>query len=151
MKLKGIIEQLIEFGTKPMLNSNDNELKITELLVGLYSEYLKLDKSELDNETRDDVPEFEYEKVRKFVEINFPEYGWYHSLINSHKITESENLVTGDAIDDLTDIIKDMMEVKWTIENESASNGMWLFNFLMQHHCEQHLVNFLKYAKDQKG
>ena len=44
-----------------------------------------------------------------------------------------------------------MLEVKWIIKNQSLANGLWSFNFLMKIHSEQHLVNFLKYAKDLKG
>ncbi|GGD22993.1 DUF5063 domain-containing protein [Hyunsoonleella pacifica] len=149
--LKNSIDELVEFGSKPILNFNENESKILVLLTELYCLYLKMDYQELDSETCDNTPEFRYEDVRKFVAINFPNYGWYHSLSNSHKCKEDEELAIGDKIDDLTDIVKDMMDIKWAMENESFQNGLWLFKFLMQYHCEQHLVDFLKYAKDLKS
>lgn len=58
------------------------------------------------------------------------------------------NLATGDAIDDLTDIINDMSKVKWYFAHTNSDEALWYFNFFMFGHSEQHLVDLLKYLKD---
>jgi len=54
----------------------------------------------------------------------------------------------GDANDDLSDIIKDLMEVQWRLQHTSEIDAFWYFEFIMRHHSEWHLVNLLKTLKD---
>ncbi|MCK0108004.1 DUF5063 domain-containing protein [Flavobacteriaceae bacterium S0825] len=150
-RLNEIIDRITEFGTNPNVTSENKELEITKLLVDLYSEYLGLSDIELDDKDYDDEPSFPYKKIRANVVANFPSFGWYHEVWESHKIIPDADLVTGDAIDDLTDIIIDMLAVKWRIVNTSINDALWHFSFSMKIHSEQHLVNFLKYLKDKKG
>ena len=60
-------------------------------------------------------------------------------------------LATRDAIDDLTDIIKDLLVVKWRFENTSKIDAIWDFEFSMRTHSKQHLVDLLKYMKEKNG
>ena len=149
-KLKNLINRITEFGTKPNVESEYKTDEIQKLLAEIYSEYLNLN-AEFDDGDYDEEPNFEYESIKKNVVSNFPNFGWYHSVWESHKIVPDADLVTGDAIDDLTDIIKDLLEVKWCFENTTEKNAKWHFCDLMRIHSEQHLVNFLKYIKDLKG
>ena len=55
----------------------------------------------------------------------------------------------GDELDDLTDIIKDLLEVKWRLENTSENDALWTFEFSMRTHSEQHLVDLLKQLKER--
>ena len=149
-KIETLINRITEFGINDKVESENKELDIQKLLVELYSAYLNL-KADFDDGDYEEVPAFDYDSIKKNVEANFPNFGWYHSVWDSHKIIPDADLVTGDAIDDLTDIIKDLLEVKWCFENTTDKNANWhLFN-LMRVHSEQHLVNFLKYLKDLKG
>lgn len=150
-KLIELLDNITEFGENPNVNVEDKEREICKLLASLYSEYLSMSLPELDDKNYDEDPNFNSDLIRKNIEKNFPNFGWYHCLTNSHKLLEEAELGTGDAIDDLSDIVKDMLDVKWIINNHSLANGLWQFHFWMKYHCEQHLVDFLKYAKDQKG
>lgn len=76
------------------------------------------------------------------MESNFSDFDWYHSIWDSHKLIEDSDVTTGDAIDDLSDIIKDMLEIKWQFENTSVKYAEWCFKDIMRIHSEQHLVNF---------
>lgn len=89
-------------------------------------------------------------KLKKNVESNFPEFGWCYFVWKSQKISEDADLTTGDAIDDMSDI-KDMLENKWQLENRSQKYAEWCFKGIMSMHSEQHLVNWLKYLKDNNG
>ena len=148
--LKSIIYRITEFGIKPNVESENKIDVIQKLLVGLYSEYLNLE-TDFDDSDFEEEPDFDYTQIKKNVESNFPEFGWYHSVWESHKIVEDADLTTGDAIDDLSDIIKDMLQIKWQFENTSQKYAEWCFKDLMRIHSEQHLVNLLKYLKDKNG
>lgn len=149
-KLRKLIDEITEFGINPKVESENKIDEIQKLLAGIYSEYLNLN-AEFDDADFEEEPSFDYETIKKNVEENFPDFGWYHSVWESHKIIPDADLVTEDSIDDITDIIKDLLEVKWCFENTSEKNAKWHFYDLMRIHSEQHLVNFLKYIKDKKG
>ena len=127
----------------PLIIKDD---KLFGLQLKYYQHYFNFDDEDFEEE-----PTFDYDSIKKNIEANFPNCGWYHSVWESHKIIPEANLATGDAIDDLTDIIKDFLEVKWCFENTTKKNAEWHFHDLMRIHSEQHLVNFLKYIKDLKG
>ncbi len=128
--------------------SENKTLEIQRLLVGIYAEYLNVE-TEFDETDYKEPLRVDYEGIRSVVTEHFPDFGWYHSAWESHKINEEPDLVTEDSIDDLTDIIKDLLEVQWRFENNSEKDGIYQFEFLMKHHSEQHLVNLLKYLKDK--
>lgn len=125
-KLIEHINQITEFGIAPKVKI-DNKIDILKkTLLGIYYEYTKMtsiyDKSEYDDE-----PNFDYKMIRKNVEQNFPELGLYYSIFDSHKLDSDADVVTEDAIDDLTDIIKDLLAIKWRFENTSEIDGIWHF------------------------
>ncbi len=150
-RLKKIIDDIVVFGIQEKPNTSKSEVEIIKLLIDLYSEYLKIENTIVGSEVNYNDPNFDYNAIQKIVAKNFSNYGWYHSITNSHILLENPDVATGDAIDDLTDIIMDMMEVKWIMENISFKEGLWQFWFLMHYHSEQHLVDLIKYIKDQKG
>ena len=149
-ELRNLINRITEFGTKPDVESENKTDEIQKLLVCLYAEYLSL-IAYFDDSDFEEEPDFDYTQIRKNVESNFPEFGYYHSVWDSHKIVEDADLITGDAIDDLSDIIKDMLEIKWQLENTNQKYSEWCFKDIMRIHSEQHLVNLLKYLKDKNG
>ncbi len=59
-------------------------------------------------------------------------------------------MAIGDAIDDLTDIINDLLEIKWRFEHTTEKQTLWYFELLIRIHSEQHLVDLLKYLKDSE-
>ena len=146
--LKKLIDRIVEFGTNEKLESENKTLEIQRLLVGIYAEYLKVE-TEFDENDYEEPISLHYDGIRSIVTEHFPDFGWYHSVWECHKINEDAELVTEDSIDDLTDIIKDLIEVQWRLENNSEKDGLYQFEFLMKHHSEQHLVNLLKYLKDK--
>jgi len=73
-----------------------------------------------------DFPDFErpkYSNIRKNIESNFKDFGLY-KLVIDHNDTDKG---IGDAVDDLTDIILDLWEIKWRIETNSLADGLWYF------------------------
>lgn len=147
-RLKQLIDRIVEFGTNEKLVSHNKVLEIQRLLVEIYAEYLKVE-TEFDNTDYEDPIYLDEGGIRGIVSEHFPDFGWYHSVWESHNINEDADVCTGDAIDDLTDIVKDLIEVQWRLENNSEKDGLYHFEFLMKSHSEQHLVDLLKYLKDR--
>jgi len=153
-----LIERVTEFATNPDVKSVNKILELKQLLVSIYSKYLNIEKTEdVEKEYKDDF-EFPYNDLKINVGKNFPNLDWYISVWDVHKIEYEKQQTTpkicsglGDPIDDITDILKDLLEVKWRFENNSENDALWYFHFLMKHHSEQHLVNLLKYLKDLEG
>ncbi|WP_298519458.1 DUF5063 domain-containing protein [uncultured Kordia sp.] len=149
-ELKKIIDDITAFGVHPKVTMTTKHEHLKKLLVRMYSEFLNLNQPEADDTDYGETPDFDYEEIRKNVVSNFPELGWYGTVIEMENIDEKPTLI-GDAVDDLADIIKDLLAVKWRFENTSEADAIWYFNFLMYAHTEQHLVDLLKYLKYKFG
>lgn len=148
--LKQLVDRIVEFGTNEKLESINKVLELQKLLVEIYAKYLKL-KTEFDDTDYKKPLSADYDEIRKIVTKHFPDFGWYYSTFRGYEVNENMGLVTKDSIDDLTDIIKDLIEVQWRLKNNSEKDGLYQFKFLMKHHSEEHLVNLLKYLKDKNN
>lgn len=149
-ELRKLIVQITEFGINPKVEVTDKTDVLKKLLVRIYSEFLNVE-SEFDETDYDEEPGFDFKEIRKNVESNFPDFGWYGTILDINKIAQKSEFATGDSIDDLTDIIKDLLVVKWRFENTSEIDAIWDFELSMRTHSEQHLVDLLKYLKDKNG
>lgn len=145
-ELRKLIDSITAFGVNPKVTLTNKHQYLKRLLVGVYSEFLNSNQSESDERDYEGIPDFDYEEIRSNVISNFPEFDWYSTIIDMGNIDEKSGLI-GDAVDDLADIIKDLLEVKWRFENTSEIDAIWYFEFLMRIHTEQHLVDLLKYIK----
>jgi len=77
------------------------------------------------------------------------DYGYYKKILDINDIYNLQDNAIGDAIDDLTDIISDLLEIKWRIENNSLENGLWFFQFIFPTHTQQHILDLLNYMKQK--
>lgn len=77
---------------------------------------------------------------------NIPKFGWYKTVSDITNFDNKDDILTGDAIDDLSDIIIDLLETKWRIENNSYNDGIWLFNLDFETHTKQHILDLLNYT-----
>ena len=142
------IDQLSEFGKNPNVHYENKVLELKKILIDIYSEYLNSNYV-FDEKEYPEEPDFEYEVIRNNLLRNFPDFGLYYIAYDCHLIENDADLLMGDALDDLTDIIKDMLAVKWKYENTSIDDAKWEFDFSMRNHSERHLVNLLKYLKEK--
>jgi hypothetical protein len=148
IKLRKLIDEITQFGVNPNVKLEDKNDVLKKLLVEIYLEFLNIE-SEFDETDYEEEPEFDYKEIRKNVESNFPDFGWYSTVLNINKIAQETELAIGDAFDDLTDIIKDLLVVKWKFEHTSEIDAIWEFEFSMRTHSEQHLVDLLQYIKEK--
>ena len=75
---------------------------------------------------------------------------WPHNAIQDiNDIDNIKDNIIGDAIDDLSDIITDLLQIKWRIENNSLANGLWYFELIFYGHTQQHILDLLNFMKQK--
>jgi hypothetical protein len=134
------INEIVKFGLQSNLTVTDKEKLLEKNLVKIYNLYFDIE-FEYD-ET--DYPEFDKSKfpdVSRNVGDNFKDFGYY----------ELQNDLVGNAIDDLTDIIFDFLEIKWRIETNSLADGLWYFQLIFRSHTQQHILDLLNFMKQKNG
>jgi hypothetical protein len=145
------INQVIKFGLEPNLtiNKNERDLLLERSLINIYSLYFDINY-EYDNADYKEYNEYKYADIRKNVEHNFPDFGFYTNALDILDLENKDNFGLGDATDDLTDIILDLLQIKWRIENNSPNDGLWYFQLIFHGHTQQHIIDLLNYLKQRK-
>lgn len=146
-----IIDEIVKYGLKPNVNVEDKEKDLEMNLVKLYAKYFEVKYKFDDKEYADFDRKKVYPDVIENVKNNFEDFGWYHSILNLEEILKDPEVGTGDAIDDLSDIIYDLLEIKWRKENNSENDAWWFFELMFYGHIQQHLIDLLNYLKNKNG
>ncbi|MGV6831675.1 MAG: DUF5063 domain-containing protein [bacterium] len=105
---------------------------------------------EFDEKEYYEEPNFDYNEIKENVKSNFPDFGWYSMVLDLNKMEPNVEIGIGDALDDLTDIIKDLLVVKWKMDNTSEMDALWEFEFSMRTHSEHHLIDLVKFIKEKE-
>lgn len=88
-------------------------------------------------DTEDLAPSIPYEPLLARASASFPELGLYAHADPMEGL--KQELGQGDAIDDLTDIARDLSGVLWQIEHGTINDAIWEFRFGYQTHWGIHL------------
>ena len=141
------INEIIKFGLFSNLKDKEKEIVLEKNLIKIYCLYFEINY-EFDDRDYADYDKTELKIIQNNIKSNFEKYGFYKTAIGT--INEIDNLTKcgiGDAIDDLTDIIFDLSEIKWRIENNSENDGLWFFKLIFKTHTQQHILDLLNYMK----
>lgn len=143
-QLISTIDTIIQFGLKSDLDSSNKRKLLEESLVKLYNFYFDIEYifDEVDYTHFDKA---ESPNIRENIISNFPEFGLYKIVNDITQFNNIDEFLAGDAVDDLFDIIMDLLEVKWRIENNSLADGFWYFKFSFETHLKQHVLDLLNY------
>ncbi len=142
------INEIAKYGLQPNLTEVDKEKSLAKSLVKIYNLYFEIEY-EFDETDYPDFDNEKYQNIRQNVESNFKDFGFYKMVLEINDMVNDE-IGIGDAVDDLSDIIKDLLEVKWRIENNSLNDGLWFFNFIFNSHTEKHIIDLLNYIKQRE-
>lgn len=144
------IDKLIIFGQAQVKTSENEKIKNLEyLLISIYKQIIEL-PDKFDKKAKLDCPNIDYDLIKKRVENNFKDFGYYNVVFNGIENLENPETLIGDSIDDLTDIIKDLIEAKWYFENSSLKDAIWHIKFKFESHTRHHILGLLKYMHDIK-
>jgi hypothetical protein len=144
------INEIVKYGLEPNLTTTDKEKVLEKNLVRIYSLYFDIEYKY--DET--DFPEFDknqYSDIRHNITSNFKDFGFYKTVLDVKDIDNLKDNSIGDAHDDLTDIMLDLLEIKWRIENNSLADGLWFFELTFNSHTQQHILDLLNYMKQKNG
>lgn len=144
------INEIVKYGLQPNLAVTDKEKLLERNLVKIYDLYFDIKY----NFDETDFPDFDTSQlpdIRKNVSSNFKDYGFYKTILDINDIDNLTDHAIGDAIDDLSDIIFDLLEIKWRIENNSLADGLWFFELTFYSHTQQHVLNLLNFMKQKNG
>jgi len=144
------IDEIVKYGLQPNLTVADKEKLLERNLVKIYDLYFdieyKFDETDFPDFDKSQLPD-----IRQNVESNFQNYGFYKTFLDINDIANLKDNAIGDAIDDLSDIITDLLEIKWRIENNSLADGLWFFELIFNSHTQQHIIDLLNYMKQKNG
>ncbi|MEQ8476806.1 DUF5063 domain-containing protein [Fulvivirga sp.] len=144
--LKVIAEDICRWGSSDRSKLPNRVVFLQKQLLHLYVlERTFLEPSFEEFEDNLTPPDFKFDSVRKGIEKNLPELGYYHKVLNPLNISEDPKIGTADAVDDLTDIIKDLTEFIWRANNSSEIEAIWHFKFNFRAHTNDHLIGLLNY------
>lgn len=146
-----IISEIVKYGLSPNIEIEDKEKDLEINLVKLYSKYFEIEYQSDENDYRDFDKKKIHPNVIENVKSNFKDFGWYHTILNLEEILKEPETGTGDAIDDLSDIIYDLLEIKYRKENNSENDVWRFFELIFYSHTQQHLIDLLNYLKNKNG
>jgi len=142
------INEIVKYGLQPNLTVTDKEKLLEKDLVKIYNIYFDI-KFDFDEKDYPDFDKSNLPNIRQNIESNFNDFGYYKSILDINNIDNLQDCAIGDAIDYLNDIIIDLLEIKWRIENNSLADGLWFFEFTFTNHIQQHILDLLNYMKQK--
>jgi hypothetical protein len=144
------INEIVKYGLEPNLTTSDKEKELEKNLVKIYSLYFDIE-FKFDETDYPALDKTEYADIRQNVTSNFKDFGFYKTVSDIENIDNLSDNTIGDSFDDLTDIIRDLLEIKWRIENNSLADGLWFFELTFYSHTQEHILDLLKYMKQRNG
>ncbi len=144
------INEIVKYGLQSNLTVADKEKLLERHLVKIYDLYFDIEYK-FDETDFPDVDKSQLPDIRQNVSSNFKDFGFYKTILDINDIENLKDNAIGDAIDDLSDIIADLLEIKWRIENNSLADGLWYFQLIFYSHTQQHILNLLNFMKLENG
>jgi len=136
------------YGLQSNLTVTDKEKLLERHLVKIYDLYFDIEYK-FDETDFSDFDKLQLPDIRQNITRNFKDFGFYKTILDNNNIDNLKDNAIGDAIDDLSDIIADLLEIKWRIENNSLADGLWFFEFIFYSHTQQHILDLLKFMKQK--
>ncbi len=149
-ELISTINEIVKYGLQPNLAVTNKEKLLERHLVKIYDLYFDIEYK-FDETDYSDFDKSQLLNIRQNVESNFKDYGFYKTILDINDIDNLEDNSICDAIDDLSDIIADLLEIKWRIENNSLADGLWFFELIFCSHTQQHILDLLNFMKQKNS
>lgn len=146
-ELISTINEIVKYGLQPNLTNPDKEKLLEKNLIKIYSLYFDI-HYEYDDKEYPDFDKTQFPDIINNIKSNFKEFGFYKTILDINDI-DNFDIGLGDAIDDLSGITLDLLEIKWRIENNSLNDGLWFFEIIFPFHTQQHILDLINYMKQK--
>jgi len=143
-----VINEIVKYGLESDLATNERNKLLEKYLVKIYNLYFDIE-FEFDKTSYPDFDRTKLPNIRQNIESNFKDFGIYKTILDINDIDNLQDDGIGDAIDDLTDIVLDLLQIKWRIEHNSLADGLWYFKLMFNFHTQQHILDLLNYMKQK--
>ena len=113
-------------------------LRLTQLaqaIDSLIAEYFRTSDGPIDEQDVD-PPREDYDMLYARAGRAFPSLGYYPHVFPGGELDEKASIA--DAIDDLADIARDLLEVRWLVEKGQFNDAIWQFRFGYHTHWGAH-------------
>ena len=92
-------------------------------------------------------PEEDFQALYSYSNVGkqFPNFGYYNTVSDTTKNIAETQVVVGDAIDDISDIARELREVLWIWETAGADAALWKFREMYRVHWGEHLRELQRY------
>lgn len=145
-ELISIINEIVKYGLQPNLTVSDRDKLLEKNLIKIYSFFFDI-QYEYDDKEYPDFDKTQFPDIVQNIKSNFKEFGFYKTILDINDIDNNTDIALGDAIDDLSDVTIDLLEIKWRIENNSLNDGLFFFEMIFPFHTQQHILDLLNYMK----
>jgi hypothetical protein len=143
-----IINEITTYGLHPNSTIADRDKLLEKNLIKIYSLYFDI-QYEYDETKYADFDKTQFPNIRQNIQSNFKEFGFYKTVLDINDIDTKTDIGLGDAIDDLSDITLDLLEIKWRVINNSLNDGLWFFEIIFPFHTQQHILDLVNYMKQK--
>lgn len=143
MKIWDTLKEIIQLSSSEVAIGEESEERLLLLLdLVAYQMHSIKPSGEFNGK---EIPENNYNEIRATISKRFDKWGYYNTVEDvTVKIAETE-ILTGDAIDDMTDIINDLKMIMWSYNNEDEQTAIWHLHDSYFHHWREHLRNLQFY------
>ncbi len=150
-KILSAIQEITRLAKGELPPGVDGSKSLEAILDQLALAYHSID--ERDNQLSDDQVEPslpDYNSVRTIIAAQYPGLGLYWTVEPHIEPNKSPNILAGDAVDDLADIVRDMLVIEWYWSNAGLAEAMWHFRRGYEHHWGEHLRDLQKYLYSRR-
>ena len=113
--------------------------------------FLLVDEVASIQETDDEAPDFAKENWRDIIGPRFSMLGLYWETATSRMVgTENPEIVVGDAIDDLDDIVREINKAKWYLVNCGRDEALAALRWCYESHLYMHLTRLRLHLENEK-
>lgn len=150
LEIKSIISKFINLIENSNLSREENETELEFLLDSLsFAQHFVTYQLE-DNEYPE-ARRIDQEILRAKISNLFPSFSFYNRLENSINEIKKNEIIIGDAIDDILDIANELYDVLWLWDNTSQANALWYFQNNNISHWKEHLRGLQIYLYQNKS
>jgi hypothetical protein len=145
-------EQFFKMCEEPIENSENKLQSLYHLLAKLNYTYLKIDNSKHYNKNAQNEIQkrqrITKNEARPIICKNFPELGFYWSILNTNEMDNTPQYGTGDAIDDILDIYQEIKKGYEYYQDGNLKEAIESWEKNYKYHWGKHLVDLQKVLYD---